>query len=140
MTVTSGSIYFGAPSVLASASFISSPYSTSVYVSIAAQGNGDNAAFGGSNPQCGVCAKAVDRFKVSDAGSMNVLVVAYCHTEEEARVMPRDNLGIVAVPKGYVAFAEKARALMVEAIPVARPTVRLISLEEEHDRKIETGE
>ena len=137
--MSSSSIYFGVSSVSTSAMWTGVSCG-SIGASWYASGLPGNSQIqqNGSRPQCGVCAKSVDRFKVTDAGSMNILVVAYCHTEEEARVMPRDNLGIVAVPKGYVAFAEKARALIVEAVSVERPTVRLITLEE-HDEKTETG-
>lgn len=128
MTCASVSVYFGVSSVVTFAS--TSSLSASSFVTRYLE-QGSQQKSSGNGPQCAVCAKPVDRFKFTDAGSMNVLVVAYCHTEEEARVMPRDNLGIVAVPKGYVAFTEKARVLMVETIPVERPTVRLISLEED---------
>ena len=67
------------------------------------------------------------------ADPASVKIKTLCHGEEETREVPSDGLnGDAKVPAGYVAFAEKAAALLRAKLPEVQETrtVRLITLEE----------
>ena len=137
--MSSSSIYFGVSSVSTSAMWTGvscgsiGPFSLGVLYSNVFPGNSQSWQ-NGTRPRCAVCNKSVSYCQVillADPASVKIKVL--CHGEEETREVPSDGLnGDAKVPAGYVAFAEKAAALLRAKLPEVQETrtVRLITLEE----------